>query len=314
MNFEQLQYVITIAEQNSITKAANLLYLSQSALTKSMNRLEDELGVKLFDRLSTPIHLTAAGAYFVKQSRVILEEKDRLENGLQKFTDQHKGTLRVGMGPGRAEYWSPFILSRFWKLYPNIQVDIVTDSMLALEEKLLNKEVDVCIVSPSVSADPGISYYEICRERLLFVIPRGMECLRGYRIPKDSFDKPLVIRPETLNGQPFVTSKEGFSITRDLENILARHNIVPSSVMHMMSIDAAYIMATEGERISYVYDICKFQGGYYKTPVFCVLEDDEEVCVFQAAVRREDEIPFMEKEFIRITKEAVRQIKKTNEI
>ena len=62
MNFEQLQYVLTIAEQNSITKAANQLYLSQSALTKSMNRLEDELGVKLFDRLSTPIHLTAAGA------------------------------------------------------------------------------------------------------------------------------------------------------------------------------------------------------------------------------------------------------------
>jgi DNA-binding transcriptional LysR family regulator len=101
-----------------------------------MNRLEDELGVKLFDRLSTPIHLTAAGAYFVKQARIILSQKEQMERGLQQFSEQYHGKIRVGMGPGRAEYWAPFILSRFWKLYPDIQVEIITDSMLELEKKL----------------------------------------------------------------------------------------------------------------------------------------------------------------------------------
>ena len=84
--------------------------------------------------------------------------------------------------------------------------------------------------------------------------------------------------------------------------------------MHMMSIDAAYIMSVEGDKISYVYDICKFQGGYLNTPVFCVLAGDEETCTFQTAVRSDEEISFILKEFIRITKDAVRQVKKTNEI
>lgn len=314
MNFEQLQYVLTIAEQNSITKAANQLYLSQSALTKSMNRLEDELGVKLFDRLSTPIHLTAAGAYFVKQARIILSQKEQMERGLQQFSEQYHGKIRVGMGPGRAEYWAPFILSRFWKLYPDIQVDIITDSMLELEKKLLDHEVDLCILSLPEYNNPQISYSMICRERLLFTIPQTHECLKGYEIPKDSFDTPLIIHPETLEKQDFVTAKEGFAITRSLENILERNNITPKSVMHMMSIDAAYIMSVEGDKISYVYDICKFQGGYLNTPVFCVLAGDEETCTFQTAVRSDEEISFILKEFIRITKDAVRQVKKTNEI
>ena len=314
MQFEQLIYAVTIAEQRNITYAANRLYLSQSALTKSMNRLEEELGVKLFNRSASPIQLTAAGEYFITEAKKILSLKEKMEEGMKSFSEPHTGTIRVGMGPGRGEYWSPFILSRYHNLYPEVEVEIIGESMLDLENKLLNNELDICIVGVSGEQDPRLSYEMICQERMLFTIPRGHACLSGYTVPRDSFDTPLMIHPDTLQGQTFITSKPGYAVTKQLEDILERNHIIPGAVKHAMSIDAAYIMSTEGMGISYVYDTCKFQSGYFNKPVFCVLEEDEEVCSFMTAVRASEEPSPLVSAFIHAVKDSVRMLKTTQEM
>ena len=314
MQFEQLIYAVTIAKHKSITYAANQLYLSQSALTKSMNRLEEELGVKLFIRSASPIQLTSAGEYFIEEAKKLLAMKEHIEIGIKSFSERHTGYLRVGMGPGRGEYWSPFILSRYYNLYPDVDVEVIGESMLDLEKKLLNRELDVCIVGIYGHTNPRLEYELICEERMLFTIPKGHPCLAGYEIPEDSFDTPLVIRPESLQGQNFITSKQGFAVTRMLEDILNRNHITPGSVKHTLSIDAAYIMSSEGMGISYVYDSSKFQDDYDGQPVFCVLEGDEEVCSFMTAVRANEEISPLVRAFIHTARDSVRILKTTKEI
>ena len=82
MSFDRLEYVIAIAEEQSITKAADRLYISQPALTASINKLEAELGVKLFDRQRPPVKLTPAGALYIKEMNRIHQLQFELKKHL----------------------------------------------------------------------------------------------------------------------------------------------------------------------------------------------------------------------------------------
>ena len=69
MTFEQLSYAVAVAQEKNISKAAERLFISQSALTKSLNRLEEELGIKIFDRNVVPVRLTFAGECYIEKAK-----------------------------------------------------------------------------------------------------------------------------------------------------------------------------------------------------------------------------------------------------
>lgn len=109
MDFRQLQYITTVAEYRNITKAADALFISQSALSHYIQKAEQELGIVLFDRSTTPISLTLAGQHYVETARRILLENEQLMKVFRDITHHMTGKLRIGTSRDRASYTIPQI-------------------------------------------------------------------------------------------------------------------------------------------------------------------------------------------------------------
>lgn len=113
MDLTKYHYVEMIAEMKSISRAAQKLYISQPALTKSLARLEQELGVRLFDRSSTPIRLTYAGERYLQGMKNIAAMKYQLDKELEEIADMRKGRLVIGIPDTRSQRWLPHIVPPF---------------------------------------------------------------------------------------------------------------------------------------------------------------------------------------------------------
>ena len=112
MMYEKLEYVLAIAEEQNLTRAARKLYISQPTLTLYLNRLEAELGVRLFDRGRTPIRLTDAGRYYIDKMKQIYYAELALRNDLRLVADPEQ-TLVIGIGQVRGHHWLPKLLPGF---------------------------------------------------------------------------------------------------------------------------------------------------------------------------------------------------------
>ena len=117
MEIMQLRYLKEVARQESFTRAAELLHITQSALSKSIAKLEDEVGVKLFERDGNRIHLNPFGKAILRSSDQALVD---LENGLKQVREMaglEQGTVRVGVGP---EVFIKHLVKDFLLRHPNV--------------------------------------------------------------------------------------------------------------------------------------------------------------------------------------------------
>lgn len=103
---DRLEYVLTIIEEKNITRAAKRLYITQPTLTKYINQLEEEYGVKLFDRTASPIRLTEAGQLYVQKKMAMTEEERSLRTRLKELAAK-KITLTIGSERSRGERFLP---------------------------------------------------------------------------------------------------------------------------------------------------------------------------------------------------------------
>lgn len=304
MNLSKLEYVVTIAETKNISKAAAQLYISQPALTKYLNKLEEELGVKLFDRSVSPIRLTYAGEWYVGEARKLLAIHRRMDRDLEDILHMRRGRLVVGMGITRSAYWMPHILPRFLQACPGIEVRIEEGSNSYLERGLHKGTIDLVFHALPVGS-PDLDYEPIIDEPILLVIPRQHPLLKNRDTEGNSPTNPLYIEPALLNGQKFIGMVPGNGLYNTVQQIFDRYGIKPGSVIQMVNCDTVYMLATEGIGIAFVPDSCAVFPAYYKRPVFCTV-DCPPFTRKQVAVYRKDlGISPAARKFIELTVEAV---------
>lgn len=146
MDIKQLTYFITIAEEGTITQAANKLHMAQPPLSTQLKLLEDELGVKLIERGARKIKLTDAGKILYQRAKHILEIKTSTEKEIEEFRKGIQGTLRLGtISSSGAVLLSKRIID-FNKKYPNIKFEIHEGNTYELIEKLNSGIIEVGIV------------------------------------------------------------------------------------------------------------------------------------------------------------------------
>lgn len=134
MEYRQFKYVLKIAELGNLTKAASELYISQSSLSHYLARLEEEIGVRLFDRSKNPIALTAAGERYCETARMILKLDARLRKEVSDIVKNKAGRITLGMSHARAAYFLPYLFPEFLKSYPGIELRTIEQSSGLLEE------------------------------------------------------------------------------------------------------------------------------------------------------------------------------------
>ena len=152
MSFDRLDYVMAIAEEQNMTKAAARLFISQPALTASINKLEEELGVKLFDRQRPPIKLTPAGVLYMKEMSRIHQLQFNLKAQLSSFA-RKKPQFTIGIGKGRSQFWLPILLPILQESHPEIQIIVKTETMIPWKTPFIRVQ-SILPLAPSTFRSP----------------------------------------------------------------------------------------------------------------------------------------------------------------
>lgn len=236
MDFRQLQYLTAVAEHRNVTKAAESLYISQSALSHYIRKTEEELGVQLFDRSTTPISLTYAGKCYIASARRILMENERLMKELREITENMTGVLRIGISRDRASYIMPRLARDFQALYPGIQVDIFTESAQQLRDALKTGRIDLLLLpSDGRDTDPALVWEPLYAEELVLCAGKGILQEQGF-IPD----------LKVLDQQPFYLLRQEHAIRSFCDSFFRIHRIHPVIRNELSSSVTCYRMAAAG--------------------------------------------------------------------
>lgn len=190
---DRLNYLTTIAEEQSITRAATRLFISQPALTAFLSRTEEELGTRLFDRTSTPIRITEAGAYYLSELEKICVMQDRLHQELADFSaDDQELRLNVGIGRNRGSIWLSSVMPELYRLYPDMLLTIFEDRDTNMLDKVLNGVLDVAIVE-TYAYHSDLHYLRLPSEQYMFITSSENPRMAAYRESNSTPNAPLDI-------------------------------------------------------------------------------------------------------------------------
>lgn len=159
MEMREFIYLVALAEEGSISKAAERLYMAQSSLSQFLQQFESELGTKLFVRTSKGIQPTYSGKCFIEQTRQILLQYQRAKNELWDNENMEAGRVIFGISSFRGIRMLPKILKRFYEKYPKVKVDVVEEHSMRLEELLMEGKLDLAVVAmPTIKLKNGVEF------------------------------------------------------------------------------------------------------------------------------------------------------------
>lgn len=243
MLYEKLNYIIAIAEERNLTQAAKRLYISQPTLTLYLNRLENELGVKLFDRSKSPVTLTDAGAYYLEKIKKIYASEQALRSQIH-FIATPTQTLLVGIGQVRGHHWLPLFLPTFCSIHPDINVQIVQETEQQMYEDLQKQKLDVGIGVFPASTD--IEMVEIMEETLFFAAHRKFGLIPDHLRGKHDMKNPYIVQPDQLNGLPFIIPQVSNGLYDTYETILQNNQIHPSRTISINNLSTGLLLNVKG--------------------------------------------------------------------
>ena len=166
MDFRELSYVIAIAKYQNITKAAESLYMGQPNLSKFLTALENELGLKLFDRADRKYIPTYAGQRYLEYARNILDTKASLDSELADIIKRDIGVLNIGLPNMRCAYMLPKTLPEFNIKYPNVKVNVFEGTSAVIDQRLLEGDIDLAFYSKPREQNAHIEYETLAHEEL----------------------------------------------------------------------------------------------------------------------------------------------------
>lgn len=147
MDLKELQYIVTIADEGSISGAADKLYMAQSSLSQFLQQYEAELGSPLFMRTSRGVRPTASGSVFISHARQILVHYRRAQSEVWDIENLKGGQIQLGISTFRGTYLLPPVLKKFHEIYPNIHVEITEQDSIYLENLILEGLLDIALIA-----------------------------------------------------------------------------------------------------------------------------------------------------------------------
>ena len=217
----RLQVFYTVAKQLSFTKAAELLYMTQPAVTFQVKQLEEHFNTRLFERSHSKITLTPAGEVAMEYAERILNLSSEMDTRLGELTGQISGTLLVGASTTIAEYMLPRLLGDFKAQYPNVHARLMVANSEAIEAKIADHTLDVGLIE-APSHHPQLMSHICCEDELVAICS-----------PKHAVAQYTSITPVQLAELPYV-SRESGSGTREVMDDYFRQNGVQPEDLHIV--------------------------------------------------------------------------------
>ena len=192
MDLRDLKCFILTAELGSITRAAGELGLVQSALSRKVQAIEEELGCTLFNRLPRGIQLTPAGRRFLDRARRIVREVDFARSDVKDGAGEVAGAVSLGLSPTLAPLLAPDCLAQVATDFPGIQLKVVEGFSSSLLDLLLTGRIDLAVLTnpprtPMLQQEPAAS------EEILVITPPGARGIQPYVTLDELCNEPVVV-------------------------------------------------------------------------------------------------------------------------
>jgi len=244
MDFRQLEYILTIAEENNITRAAEKLYISQSALNQQLLKLEKELGCQLFVRSRTDWHATEAGEIYLEGARQAMMIRRDTYARINDLIHSEKATLRIGLPPSRGFKMFLEIYPQLRERFPNLMVTPEELGAHAQQRAVSEGKIDIGFLLLSEEDKSADHYIDIGREEMVVIVPKGCASAPAQEEPRIG-DLP-VIDLAKLKDEPFAVMYEN-STSRSVQNrIFASSGVVPHIVMESSSTQSLLYLTETG--------------------------------------------------------------------
>ena len=213
MDLDQLRYFLSAARRQNFTRAAEDLGISQSALSRSIQKLEDELGQPVFERKTRSISLTDAGLLLQARAQQVLT---MLEDTKAEIADDgQSGRVRVGAIPTIAPYFLPDVLRRFSTEYPKAFLIVHENTTDNLLKKCTQGEIDIAVVALPITAK-YLEFEELFEEELFLVLP-----------PEHPLAAKEKIRFNDVEPYPFILLDEAHCLTDSILSFCRQRSFQP---------------------------------------------------------------------------------------
>lgn len=225
MDLRQLEILRAVADTGSFTAAGHQLHLSQSAVSRQILVLEEELEEQLFLRVGGKIRITPAGTTLLALSRRVFEDIEEAKAAILESRRTLGGTLRLVGGMTVCLYVFPSLLKEFRRVHPGVDVKLTTGATPRLIRQLRTGGADLGLLTLPVD-DPSLATESVIREELLLITA-----------PQHPLARKRQITPQDLIRQPFVLFEPGSNSRRVIEEFFVREQIEPKVVTETENVE-----------------------------------------------------------------------------
>lgn len=199
MEWQQIQYFQVVARVQHITRAAEILSISQPALSRSIARLEEELEVPLFEREGRTIKLNHYGKLFLERADRILKEYQEVKQEIQDLLNPEYGEISFGFMPTLGTYLIPDLISSFRATYSKIDFRFKQNANDSLIKQLKSNEIDFCLVS-SIEPNTKVKWIELWKEEIFLIVPSNHRLSTYESITLNEIENEAFVLLERGNG------------------------------------------------------------------------------------------------------------------
>ena len=250
MNLKQFKYVLVLSQEGSFSAAAEVLNISQPSLSQYVKKIENEIGMPLFDRTGGLVRLTDAGEAYIDAGRRILDIERQMQGRFNDIRENKTGTIRIGTSPFRSASAMPRIAKTFKEKNPGVCLEIHENDTASLMEGLAHGEFDVCLTMLPV--DENLFEYEkIFDEEIVLAVPARLFELDS---KKKQGSKYPAIDFRCLNGKEFVMLTEMQYMQRVFDNMCAEYGVVAHRNVSVKSLETQIEMVKAGLGMAVVPD------------------------------------------------------------
>lgn len=300
MDSKYYEYLIATAEYGNISKAAQSLFITQPALSKATIKIEEEYGIKIFERSNGKLVPTVSGDLIINAGKDILKIEKNYKYELDEINNLHKGSLTISITPTRDLYILPIVLPEFRKKFPDFDLEINEQGINEIENSILNKESKIGIyITDNFNTDLN---YEIIQEEEVVIGIAANSKYINYVEDKKEFKFPW-IDLTLLKDEIFFISNPYKAKLGSLANIyFEEYNIKPKTMV-IKNMETRLSLASIGEGIAFSYEIGNnFIDIDDKKLVFLSIGKKRRSDKFVISYLKEAALNDAYKEFINITK------------
>ena len=261
--FTHKEMIYAIYEEQSFSKAAKRLFVSQPSLSVLVKKLEDQIGMPLFDRSCKPIRLTELGEKYIQAASEIRNIEVQFSDYIGAINDLEAGQLKIGANQLLSSYVIPKYISRFLKQHPGVRISLMNDSSPGIDNALMIGDLDLVIDNHELPDDKFVNHM-LAKEYLLLAVPGSFDVNSGleeYALSTEDInagkhldkDFPCVPMDRFQDTSFIIMTKDNTTRART-DEILKANDLNPSILMEVDRFTTLYKFLAEGTAASFVSD------------------------------------------------------------